>query len=239
MTLLFKKFVIKNSCFMRFLIFILFCFHLETRAQNVFDSAVFDNNFIFNNGIYTSLEELKYNSPRYLECELEIDKNKGEITLDKLYFINSRKTRLKYESPLYATVVDGHLSLFYSKQLNSVFLKGSLSTFILQEVVTTTHYQQNTIGYGSPGYGGPSTPVTTSHVEINIYYLDFQTGMVAKVDKDNLEPIIMRDATLYENFKKIRGDSNHKKSYPFISQYNARNLVYIKISPVQNIIGDE
>ena len=95
------------------------------------------------------------------------------------------------------------------------------------------------MGYGSPGYGGPPTLVKTSHVEINIYFLDFQTGMIAKVEKDNLEPIIMRDSTLYESFVKIKGDSNHKKSYPFISQYNTRNSVYILILPMQNIHRDK
>jgi len=221
---------------MKFLIatLILICCHIEVCAQNIFDSTAFDNNFVFNDGIYASLEELKYNSPSYLNCELEIDKGQTSIRLDGLYYFNSRHTRLKYESPLYAIVVDGHLSLFYKNQLNSIFLKGAVSTFILKEIVTTTNYQpMNNMGY--PGYGGPSMPVTTSHEEINIYFLDFHTGMIAKVDKDNLDPIIKRDAVLYESFNKIKGDSNHKKSYPFISQYNARNRVYIMILPVQDL----
>ncbi len=36
-----------------------------------------------------------------------------------------------------------------------------------------------------------------------------------------------RDAGLYERFKKIKADSKNKKSYPYISQYNARNPFYI------------
>lgn len=227
---------------MRFLVgIVLFIFHLQAHAQTSFDSAVFDNNFVFNNGIYTSLEELKYNSPSFPDCELELDKNQESIDFDKLYYMNSRRTRLKYESALYAIVVDGHLSLFYNKQLNSVFLKGALSTFILKEVVTTTTQQpMNNMGYGYPGYGtGSTTPVTTSHVEINIYFLDFLTGAILKVDKDNLEPVIKRDPVLYESFSKIKGDSNHKKSYPFISQYNARNRVYIMVPPVQDTDTDQ
>lgn len=227
---------------MRFLVgIVLFIFHLQAHAQNTFDSTVFDNNFVFNNGIYTSLEELKYNSPSYPDCELELDKNQESISFDNLYYINSRKTRLKYESALYAIVVDGHLSIFYNKQLNSVFLKGAISTFILKEVVTTTtHHPNNNMGYGYPGYGtGPSMPVTTSHVEVNIYFLDFITGIISKVDKDNLDPIIKRDAELYASYSKIKGDSNHKKSYPFISQYNARNKVYIMVLPVQDEETDQ
>ncbi len=226
---------------MRFLIvgLILF-FCTEARAQNSFDSTVFDNTFVFNNGIYTSLEELKYNSPSYPDCELELDKDQESISFENLYYINSRKTRLKFESPLYATVVDGHLSVFYKNQLNSIFLKGALSTFILKEIVTTTSYQpMNNMGMGYPGYGGTSMPVTTSHVEVNIYFLDFQTGLIAKVEKENLEPVIKRDAALYDGFKKIKGDSNHKKSYPFISQYNTRNPVYIMVVPAENTENDQ
>lgn len=233
----------KGNHFMKFLtgILIFICCHIELRAQNTFDSVAFDNKFAFKDGIYTSLGELKYNSPSYPDCELQLDKNQQSISVDKLYYTSSHGTRLKYESPLYAIVVDGHLSLFYKNQLNTIFLKGAICTFILNEVITTTTYQpMNNMGYGYPGYGGgPSTPVTTSHVEINIYFLDFQTGLIAKVDKDNLEPIIKRDALLYESFNKIKGDANHKKSYPFISQYNTRNLVYIMILPIQTIDSDE
>jgi hypothetical protein len=226
---------------MRFLIGILiFICHIQTYAQSTFDSIAFDNNFAFNNGIYTSLQELKYNSPSYPDCELELDKNQQSISFDKLYYINSRHTRLKYESPLYAIVVDGHLSIFYKDQFSSIFLKGAISTFILKEIVTTTTYQPNNMGYGYPGYGGgASVPVTSSHLEVNIYFLDFMTGVIAKADKNNLGPIIKRDAVLYESFNKIKGDSNNKKSYPFISQFNTRNPFYIMVLPAQNAEADQ
>lgn len=206
-------------------------------AQVGFDSVAFDNKTIFNNGIYTSLEELKYNTPRFPDGELELEKNQKKVNLTDLYYFNKNNTRLKFEANLYAIVVDGHISLFYDNQLNSIFLKGAISTFILNEIVTTTTYQQQSnMGYGYPGvYGIPGSgmptqnvPVTTSHKEVNIYYLDFLTGMIAKVNKENLEPIIMRDPVLHTSFKKIKGDSKNKKSYPFISQYNERNKTYIK-----------
>ena len=197
-----------------------------------FDSILFDNKTVFKNGIYSTLEELKYNSPRYPDSELELEKNQDRIYLNTLYYRNSRNTRLKFESSLYATVVEGRLSIFYDNQLNPVFLKGAISTFILNEIVTTTTYMpQNNMGYGYPGYGS-TVPVTTSSVEVNIYCLDFATGFISKVNKENLEPIIMRDPVLYSSFKKIRSDANNKKSYPFISQYNTRNPMYIYVLPV-------
>jgi hypothetical protein len=220
-------------------------FHVTVFAQANPDSSVFNNSFVFNNGIYTSLEELKENAPRFLNCELDLDKKNEKIYTEDLHYINSRKTRLKYEAPLYAVVADGRLSIFYKTKLNTIFLKGALSTFILEEVVTTTQYPQNNAGgygypgYGYPGYGmGPSMPITTSHVETNIYFLDYETGIIEKVSRENLEPFIYRDAVLYESFKKIKGDSNHRKSYPFISQYNTRNPVYIAILPEENTDND-
>lgn len=219
-----------------FFLILFFFFQLNLFSQVGFDSAVFDNNFEFKNGIYTSFEELKYNSPRYPDAELELNKDQELKNTDQLYYFNVFKTRLKFESRLYATVVDGRLSVFYKDQLNSIFLKGAISTFILKEIVTTTNYQpQPSYGYGNPGYGSPSVPITTSSLEVNIYFLDFITGIIAKVDRDNLEPIIQRDALLYDSFKKIKGDANNKKSYPFISQYNTRNPVYIMILHVNDI----
>jgi len=211
-------------------------FTLSLFAQISFDSAVFDNNTIFKNGIYTSLQEIKYNTPRYPDGELELEKNQSRIDLNKLYFRNNANRRLQFDAILFATVVDGHLSIFYDNQLNSIFLKGAISTFILNELVTTTSYMpRNNMGYGYSGNGypgnGANVVVTTSHEETNIYCLDFVTGIILKVNKENLEPIIMRDGTLYTSFKKIGSDANNKKSYPFISQYNTRNPVYIKMLP--------
>jgi hypothetical protein len=209
-------------------------FTLSLFAQISFDSVAFDNKTIFKNGMYTSPKEIKYNKRRYPDGELELEKNQSRIDLNKLYFRNSANRRLQFDANLFATVVDGHLSIFYDKQLNSVFLKGAISTFILNEIVTTTNYMpRNNMCYGYPSYGypGSNVAVTSSHEETNIYCLDFVTGIILKVNKENLEPIIMRDVTLYEGFKKIGNDANNKKSYPFISQYNTRNPVYIKILP--------
>lgn len=217
-------------------IFLIFQFNLF--AQIGYDSVLFSNSFTFADGIYKTLEELKTNSPGFPDCRLDVENNTGMINTADLYYTNARKTRLLYNASLYATVVDGRISIFYKNKLNALFLRGAISTFILQEVVTTTQYQQQSMGYGYPGFG-PAVPVTTSHVETNIYFLDYETGMILKVEKDNLAPVIQRDTELYAQFSKIKGDSNHKKSYPFISQYNSRNPVYIRILQKENAEHDQ
>jgi hypothetical protein len=204
--------------------FLFLFFNLALFAQNKTDSVVFDGRFVLTDGIYTSYEELINNAPRFVGAELEFEKNSKSIDWNNVYYFTKSKTRLKYEYALFATVVNGHLAIYYSSQMNSVFVRGALCTFIVQELVTHTYNSPS-----NPSGMGGGVPVTTTTVEVNIYFLDLKTGIIAKVEKENLDPIIQRDSTLYSTFKKIKSDSNHKKSYPYVSQYNDRNKFYIKV----------
>ena len=193
-------------------------------AQTQMDSVVFDGRLILTDGIYATFEELVNNTPRFVSAKLEFEKNNKSIDLNNLYYFTKSGTRLKYINPLFATVVHGHLAIYHSSQMNSVFVRAALSTFIVQEVVTQTYNSSS-----DPSGMGGGNPVTTTTVEMNIYFLDLKTGNILRVEKENLDPIIQRDSTLYSSFKKIKSDTNHKKSYPYISQYNDRNKFYIKV----------
>ncbi|MGN6645989.1 MAG: hypothetical protein ACTHJT_05615, partial [Cytophaga sp.] len=179
------------------------------------------------NGIYTSAIELRYNSPKYPDCSLELNSLTDKVPTTNLYYVSSQDIKHKFEDNIFAMVREGILYIFYHNYFSPVFQRGSICTFILKEVQTTTYYPSgSSVGTaGTTMHSG--VPVTTSHTTMNIYFMDFQSGIIEKVKKENLDPIIKRDAVLYERFKKIKGDPKNKKSYPYISQYNARNPYYI------------
>jgi len=220
------------------LLFLMLFFQVSCFAQFILDSAVFDNNVKLKNGIYTTLVELQFNSPKYEDCELDLENQRSEISFLNLNYITSGQVRKPYEDDIFATVVEGRLFIFYHNYLSAVFLKGAISTFILNEMITRTYYPSTTQStYGNPMYASP--PTTYTDVETNIYFLDFKTGDIKEVDIDNLDPIIERDSVLYESYQKIKSDPKNKKSYPYISLYNTRNPIYVYIFKEESDFSDE
>lgn len=207
------------------ILFILFN-QAHSFAQSILDSAIFSNNFKLAKGIYTSLLELQYNSPKYLNCELDLENQTSKIYFSKLYYINSSQIRNPYTDAIFAYVVEGNLFIFHHDHLSPIFLRGAISTFILKERITTTNYPSTPSStYGSPQYG--TSPTTSSSIETNIYFFDFKTGIKERVNIENLDTVIKRDSLLYHTFKTIKTDARDKKAYSYVSQYNARNPVYI------------
>ena len=115
---------------------ILAFFAITLFAQTEYDSMLFDNSLLLKNGIYTSLKEVRSNTPKFPNCELEIGAIQDKINVDNLFYINSNNTRLKFEANLYATVINGRLFIFYKSQLNPIFLKAAISTFMIKEWVS-------------------------------------------------------------------------------------------------------
>ncbi|WP_299253468.1 hypothetical protein [uncultured Cytophaga sp.] len=205
---------------------ILAFFAITLFAQTEYDSMLFDNSLLLKNGIYTSLKEVRSNTPKFPNCELEIGAIQDKINVDNLFYINSNNTRLKFEANLYATVINGRLFIFYKSQLNPIFLKAAISTFMIKEWVSV------------PANDADRSTVGNGQIKITMYFLDYTSGVIAKVDKKTLEPIITRDPALSASFKKIKKDPDNKKSFPFISKYNARHKVYVR-TPHKTTISAE
>jgi len=214
---------------MKFLISLIVLFiKLNCLAQtSVLDSVVFDNNFKFSDGIYTSLFELQYNAPKYPDCALDLENQRNKISFLTLYYYTPKQIRKPYQDAIFATVVAGKLFLFHHNYLSPIFLRGAICTFILKEYISTTHYPSNSSNpYGSTYGSGP----TTQNVEVtNIYFFDFKTGIIETVEKEKLDFVIQRDSLLYSTYKKIYTDPNNKKSYSYIAQFNTRNPVYLYV----------
>lgn len=214
---------------MKFVVILfIICIQTSCFAQSMIDSVIFNNNFKLAKGIYTSLLELQYNAPKYPDCEIDLENQNSRISFSNLYYINSAQIRNPYTDALFAYVVEGNLFIFHHNYLSPIFLRGAICTFILKERITTTNYSLTPSDtYGNSQYGTGSS--TSSSVETNVYFFDFKTGITERVNIESLDPVIKRDSVLYHTFTKIITDPRDKKAYSFVSQFNARNPVYILI----------
>jgi hypothetical protein len=180
---------------MRILIlsFLFICATFSTIAQ----TAEFNNTFKLQDGIYTSYVELITNNPTFPNCILITNNNQQDVNIYTLKYSKIDESYEKdYNSTLFATVLNGKLSIYYQKKLIPVYLKGTLCRFIYTRFVSTGSSSNNT--------------QNSELLKSDICLLDIQTGEIYKLTKENLGRSIKRDASLYATYTKIKPGKKNK-----------------------------
>ena len=184
------------------IIMLLICFS-KSYAQPV----RLTNNYIFPKGIYTCFDELLHNTPRYLNCELDIVKPPAGN--HRYFYYDSLKVRHTFHDSCFAVVCDGVLFIrevdFFYK---SLYL-GAISIFVSTNwhSVHQRHYRV---------------------FEDYYHILDFETGKTLPFDQVGISGLLKRDAELYTEFSAKKRKIAREILLSYILKYNARNSFYLK-----------
>jgi hypothetical protein len=163
--------------------------------------------FHFNEGIYTSFSELVNNSPKYLNCKLEIC-----IPLfGRLPYYNYNDpsgNQYYLENPIFATVNNSTLFLYYKNYFYKSYCRGPITLFVCTNWKT-------------------SSQINYELFHENICILDFENGEIGKLEVKFIDSIIRRDPELYKEFhaNKVKKDKNNL--IRFILKYNDRNPFHL------------
>jgi hypothetical protein len=224
---------------MRTILFIFLTFFIiAATAQTQLQVAKFDNAFKLKDGIYTSSNELFTNDPALPNCLLITNPNKNVIHIDELNYclIGQEDNPIKFNGNLIATVLNGKLSVYYQKQLITIYSKGTLCFFTFTKVKTT----QNPVNH-TPLTTGTRVSLSTSNTRIKSYacFFDIQNGTIQKLDKENLGLSIMRDSVLYKAFLKTKPGRKNKNLFKYISDFNSRNPSFLPIREKNLLVEEE
>lgn len=193
----------------------LIIFIMLTSASAVYsqiDSVIFDNNFKFKDGIYTSFEEVINNDPKIPNLILEKEIHplcKKNI----LFYYDDLNNRQKYTDSVFAFAQNNVLYIKHRKEYSQLKIKGAISVFFKSQIIVDVKRGTN--------------------ISEDTYILDLSTGKIAAVFSDLFEEIIKRDSVLYQDFITDSPESslnfNKIKAYnmSFLFKYNAQNPVYI------------
>lgn len=233
---------------MRPLTSLLLIFFITTvHAQSQVPVAKFDNSFKLKDGIYTSYVELLMNNPAFPDCIIIIHADKNVVNTDALSYcsIGNEGNAMPFNSTLYATVLNGKLTVYYDKSLVSVYSKGTLCTFIY----TTDSYknQRYNSNFYQPAFGPPPAPgdarqkstLKRSNFKSNVFVLDIETGEIYKLTKYNISKSIARDSILYEKFIKVKPGKKNKNLFKFIAEFNTRNPTYLPVKDTAIVSEEE
>ena len=187
-----------------YIIFFFLIFPEFLLSQN--EMSVFNNQVELTEGVYTSLSEVLNNSPKYNDCRFETKVGFwfGNMSI---YYFDKTGTRHEFNDTILFVVEDGNRYVRYKNYFCKLILTGAISTF----------YIENTVVYSS----------NFANTQTVLFYWDIQTGIMDKVNVDNMDEILKRDSSIYSTYSEIPNSTKKKTLYSYILKYNAHNPIYI------------
>jgi hypothetical protein len=158
--------------------------------------------FPFREGIYMSVDELRGNSPSYENEELYIS---GDYYGVRFYYVNDLGTYQEIPGDILAYCIEKEIYIFYKGRINRVIHIGNIFTFLLSSNELSIDEPMNNIPPGK------------------ICFMDFKTGKIDKLTKENLIEILKRDEMLFREYNNLDKQGKTKKMVLFVNKYNERN----------------
>jgi hypothetical protein len=195
---------------MKKLVIILFVLvSFKSKAQ--LNEAMYLPSFEFNQGIYLSFDDFKNNQPS-ITVGLQ---RKGESIL--MY-----NDSLKEYAPINPDRVWGYSTgrgIYISAEgdFNRIISIGAFSHFAAY--ITTTNFRIDPYGFQVP----------TESKTLVQFLLNFDNGKVFGFTSKNFEPIIQKDPSLWNEYKKYKG-KKEQRLFIFLRKYNERFPIYFPIN---------
>jgi hypothetical protein len=181
-----------------------------------------DSTFVRKEGLYLNFDQFKKNQPiSKSQIITKIDTSQldffTKVVMQKEIKIIDENQQEKMISPkdLWGYFQNGILYIYFDNAFYKVPVLGAISYFIgTQEVV---YYTGMGMGVGYP-YGVAGVPVKTR--EMKEFLLDYFTGKVYPFSIENLETLLQKDESIYNEFNALSYRQKKKKYSYYIRKFN-------------------
>lgn len=181
-----------------------------------------DSTFVRKEGLYLNFDQFKKNQPiSKSQIITKIDTSQldffTKVVMQKEIKIFDENQQEKIISPkdLWGYFQNGILYIYFDNAFYKVPVLGAISYFIgTQEVV---YYTGMGMGVGYP-YGVAGVPVKTR--EMKEFLLDYFTGKVYPFSIENLETLLQKDESIYNEFNALSYRQKKKKYSYYIRKFN-------------------
>jgi len=227
---------------------------VNASGQDTTNMVKYTPDFKFNDGIYLSFDQLKTNSPIPKSKLLtSADYNDRDFytkvfASDKIYFYNELGVREEVaKDQIWGYSRNGVIYVMIQGNFNRITFVGNICHFVAD--ITTYDSRSNyysPYGYYDPyyyspysyypGYGGyspygsyysPYGSTQTSRNELKQYIFDFETGKIVDFSYDNVQLLIMKDATLYEEYVQLPKKKQKELMFVYVRKFNEKNPLYL------------
>lgn len=214
------------------------------------DSTIrYTPDFKFKDGIYLSFDQVKINSPiPKAKLLTSADYNDREFfnkvfESDKVYFYDEMGIRQEVEkSNIWGFARNGVLYVLIQDSFNRITFFGNICHFVA-DVTTydTRHNNYSPYGYYDPyyspyGYGSyypygsyysPYSQQTVARNELKQYIIDFETGKVLEFTTENVELLLMKDPSVYDEYVQLPAKKKKELRFVYIRKFNEKNPLYL------------
>ncbi len=205
--------------------------------------------FKFKDGIYLNFDEVKTNSPiPKAKLLTSADYNDREFfnkvfESGKIYFYDELGVRQEIEKKnIWGFARNGVLYINIQDNFNRITFVGNICHFVADITTYDTRYNNySPYGYYDPyyspySYGGyypygsyysPYRQQSMARNELKQYIFDFETGKVLEFTTDNVEILLMKDPTVYDEYIQLPRKKKKELMFVYIRKFNEKNPLYL------------
>jgi len=225
-------------------------FTARLAGQDNSDKVKYTPEFRFTDGIYLNFDQVKENSPiPKAKLLTSADYNDRDfftkvLASDKIYFYDEMGIRQEVEkSKIWGFSRNGVIYVMIQGTPNRITFFGNICHFVAD--FTTTENRNNYNYYSPYGYydpysyspygyygGYPYSSYPSSHTtrtELKQYIFDFETGKVIDFTVSNVELLIMKDPTVYDEFVQLPASRKKELMIVYIRKFNEKNPIYLPV----------
>ena len=207
--------------------------------------------FKFKDGIYLNFDQVKSNSPiakaKLLTSADYNDRDffKKVFESGKIYFYDEMGVRQEVDkSNIWGFARNGVLYILVQDNFNRITFFGNICHFVADVTTYDTRYNNyspygyydpySSYGYGSYSpYGSYYSPYSQQSMprnELKQYVIEFETGKVMEFTVENVEILLMKDSTIYDEFVKLSRGKKKELMFVYIRKFNEKNPVFLPVN---------
>jgi hypothetical protein len=204
--------------------------------------------FRFKDGIYLNFDQVKANSPiAKAKLLTSADYNDREFfnkvfESGKIYFYDELGVRQEVEkSNIWGFARNGVLYVLIQDNFNRITFFGNICHFVADITTYDSRYNNySPYGYYDPYYSsynyGSYSPYssfysprqqTIARNELKQYMIDFETGKILEFSVANVELLLMKDPTVYDEYVQLSRKKKKELMFVYIRKFNEKNPLYL------------
>ena len=210
----------------------------------------FTPDFKFTDGIYLNFDQVKANKPiPKAKLLTSADYNDREFfnkvfSSDKIYFYDEIGVRQEVEkNNIWGFARNGVVYVLVQGNFNRITFFGNICHFVADVTTYDSRYNYySPYGYYDPYYSypysygsyypygsyySPYRQQSLARNELKQYIIDFETGKILEFSVENVEILLMKDPSVYDEYVQLPRKKKKELMFVYIRKFNEKNPLYL------------
>ena len=223
---------------------------ISAKSQDQDGKIKYTSEFKFKDGIYLNFDQVKTNNPipkaKLLTSADYNDRDffKKVFESGKIYFYDEMGVRQEMDkSNIWGFARNGVLYVLIQDNFNRITFFGSICHFVADVTTYDTRYNNySPYGYYDPyspygmgsyspygSYYSPYSQQSMPRNELKQYIIEFETGKVMEFSVENVQILLMKDPTVYDEYVQLSRKKKKELMFVYIRKFNEKNPIFLPV----------